>query len=181
MRVSHLNNLSVVAAFIFLFTGLASAQTMKVKVVQRQDNETGYSNYIPGHYSSTSNTNLSGTTNTTGQINDSAGNFNATSNTEISGTTTTQGTITAPRQISYSVMGATFSLQLPDGRIAVVNCVSKYKPKGDYINRRSCRTPIVDEITVEFKGKDAKLIWPVSLDGKKTESETYKILGILEK
>ena len=39
--------------------------------------------------------------------------------------------------------------------------------------------PIVDEIQVEFKGKNAKLFWPVSLDGKKMESETYKILGVL--
>jgi len=28
---------------------------------------------------------------------------------------------------------------------------------------------------------NAKLIWPVSLDGKKMQSETYKILGILDK
>jgi hypothetical protein len=38
--------------------------------------------------------------------------------------------------------------------------------------------PIVDDIQAEFKGKNAKLTWSVSLDGKKTESETYKILGV---
>jgi hypothetical protein len=48
-------------------------------------------------------------------------------------------------------------------------------------NRRSCRTPIVDNIEADFKGDNAKLIWPVSLDGKKMESETYKILGVLDK
>jgi hypothetical protein len=32
-----------------------------------------------------------------------------------------------------------------------------------------------------FKGKDAKLSWPVSLDGKKFDSETYKILAVLPK
>ena len=63
--------------------------------------------------------------------------------------------------------------------MAVVNCVSKYSPKGDYINRRSCRMPLVDDIDVEFKGKDAKLYWVVSIDGKKIESETYTILAIL--
>ena len=47
--------------------------------------------------------------------------------------------------------------------------------------RRSCRMPIVDEIEVEFNKDSAKLIWPVSIDGKKTESETYKIIGILKK
>jgi hypothetical protein len=41
--------------------------------------------------------------------------------------------------------------------------------------------PIVDNIQADFKGGNAKLIWPVSLDGKKMESETYKILGVLDK
>jgi len=41
--------------------------------------------------------------------------------------------------------------------------------------------PITNEIDVEFKGKNAKLFWPVSVDGKKMESETYKILGVLDK
>ena len=39
--------------------------------------------------------------------------------------------------------------------------------------------PLVDDIDVEFKGKNAKLYWVVSLDGKKTESETYTILAVL--
>ena len=41
--------------------------------------------------------------------------------------------------------------------------------------------PMVDNITAEFKGDKAKLIWPVSLDGKKTQSETYKVLAVLDK
>jgi hypothetical protein len=93
----------------------------------------------------------------------------------------TNGYSTAPREISYSVTGATLSLLLPDGRVTVVNCVSKYSPKGDYVNRRSCRMPLVDEIQAEFKGKNAKLHWPVSIDGKKFDSETYKILAVLDK
>jgi hypothetical protein len=40
--------------------------------------------------------------------------------------------------------------------------------------------PIVDDIEAEFKGNKARLRWPVSIDGKKMESETYKILGVLE-
>jgi hypothetical protein len=51
----------------------------------------------------------------------------------------------------------------------------------DYINRRSCRQPLVDDVQVEFKGKDAKLYWPVSLDGNTFESETYTILAVLPK
>jgi hypothetical protein len=34
-------------------------------------------------------------------------------------------------------------------------------------NRMSCRTPVVDSIEADFKGDNAKLVWPVSLDGKK--------------
>jgi hypothetical protein len=84
---------------------------------------------------------------------------------------------------TFKVYGATFTLQLPDGRLAVVNCDSKFAEHmaGRAGNRRSCRAPIVDNIEADFKGDNAKLIWPVSLDGKKMQSETYKILGILDK
>jgi hypothetical protein len=84
---------------------------------------------------------------------------------------------------SFKVHGATFTLQLPDGRVAIVNCESKFAEHmaGRVGNRRSCRTPVVDSIQADFKGDNAKLIWPVSLDGKKMQSETYKILGILDK
>lgn len=40
---------------------------------------------------------------------------------------------------------------------------------------------IADEIQADFHGDNAKLEWVVSLDGKKTQSETYKILAILAK
>jgi hypothetical protein len=84
---------------------------------------------------------------------------------------------------SFKVHGATFTLQLPDGRLAVVNCESKFAEHmaGPVGNRRSCRTPVVDSIQVDFHGDSAKLIWPVSLDGRKMQTETYKILGVLDK
>jgi hypothetical protein len=84
---------------------------------------------------------------------------------------------------TFKVYGATFTLQLPDGRLAVVNCDSKFAEHmaGHAGNRRSCRAPIVDDIQADFNGDKAKLIWPVSLDGKKMQSETYKILGVLDK
>ena len=84
---------------------------------------------------------------------------------------------------SFKVHGATFTLELPDGRLAIVNCESKFAEHmaGRVGNRRSCRMPLVDSIQAEFKGDNAKLIWPISLDGKKMQSETYKILGILDK
>ncbi len=84
---------------------------------------------------------------------------------------------------SFKVRGATLTLQLPDGRGAVVNCESKFAEHmaGRVGNRRSCRVPLVDSIQADFNGDNAKLIWPVSLDGKKMQSETYKILAILDK
>jgi hypothetical protein len=33
----------------------------------------------------------------------------------------------------------------------------------------------------EFDGDKAKLKWPVSIDGRKMQSETYKILAVLDK
>jgi hypothetical protein len=62
-----------------------------------------------------------------------------------------------------------------------VNCDSKYKTRGDHVNRRSCRFPLINGIQAEFDHDKAKLIWPVSIDGKKLESETYKILAVLDK
>ena len=92
----------------------------------------------------------------------------------------TSTTVTRPPQnYGYNVRGATLSLRLPDNRVAVVNCESKYAFRGDYINQRSCRVPPVAEIRAEFKGDNAKLVWPVSLDGRKTQSETYKIVALL--
>jgi hypothetical protein len=72
---------------------------------------------------------------------------------------------------------------VPDGRVTVVNCESKFKERmaGPAGNHRSCRMPPVDNIQAELHGDKAKLIWVVSLDGKKMQSETYKMLAILDK
>ena len=79
--------------------------------------------------------------------------------------------------------GATFSLLLPDGRIAVVNCDIKFAEHfaGAAGNHRNCRQPLVDNIEADFHSDNAKLEWVVSLDGKKKQSETYKVLAILDK
>ncbi len=84
---------------------------------------------------------------------------------------------------TFSVSGATLTLQLPDGRIAVVNCASKFAEHfaGRVGNRRSCRVPLVDGFHADFKGDNAKLMWSISLDGKKMQSETYKILAVFDK
>jgi hypothetical protein len=82
---------------------------------------------------------------------------------------------------TFQVSGATLTLQLPDGRVTVVNCSSKFAEHfaGPIGNRRSCHVPLVDDIRAEFHGDSAKLIWVVSLDGKKTQEETYKILAVM--
>lgn len=84
---------------------------------------------------------------------------------------------------TFHVTGATLTLQLPDGRRAVVNCASKFAEHfaGPAGNRRSCHVPLVDDIQVDFHGDSAKLSWNVSIDGKKSQSETYKILAVLDK
>jgi hypothetical protein len=84
---------------------------------------------------------------------------------------------------SFAVQGATLTLELPDGRLAVVNCESKFAEHfaGPVGNRRSCHVPLVDEIRADFHGDNAKLIWNVSIDGSKTQSETYRILAVIDK
>jgi hypothetical protein len=39
----------------------------------------------------------------------------------------------------------------------------------------------VNDIEAEFNGNKTKLRWSVSIDGKKIQSETYKILAILDR
>jgi len=161
----------VLVAVLGISLCAAFAQELKVKIINRQSSETGYSYQVPGR--TISHTNGGATCN--------GNSFGNSSNVNCSGSSTSNSEYIAPRNISYSVTGATLALLLPDGRIAVVNCVSKYKLKMDYVNRRSCREPLVDDVEVDFKGKKAKLKWPVSIDGKKYESETYKVIAILQK
>ena len=141
-----------------------------VKVVDRQDKGADYTYSIPGHSTtnSTSDANCYGVANTA----------------NCTATTRTTGSSTAARTGSYTVRGATLSLQLPDGRVAVVNCDSKLNwtdfSKPNQV-RRSCKIPLVENIQAEFDGDKAKLRWSVSIDGRKMESETYKILAVIDK
>ncbi len=162
-----MQKLRVFAILVALCPVPVSAQLMNVKIIQRQNGETQYTYQVAGHTTASD----SGNANCYGSGNTVNCNSSGSSNT----------TTTVPQLISYSVAGATYSLLLPDGRVAVVNCTSKFAEHfaGPAGNRRSCRMPLIDVIQADFKGKNAKLIWPVSLDGKKTESETYTILGIL--
>jgi len=158
-----------VAGLILVYAASASAQKLAVKIINRQDNDTDYTYVVPGHFNSQSDSNVT-----------CDGGDN---NVNCNGSTTTTGSSVPARQVSYHVRGATFTLQLPDGRAVIVNCESKFAEHfaGRAGNHRSCRVPLVENIQAEFQGDKAKLVWVVSLDGKKTQSETYKIIAILDK
>ena len=158
-----------IAGLVLVCAGSVSAQRLTVKILNRQDSDTDYTYVVPGHFNSQSNSN----------VNCNGGD----SNVNCNGSTFTSGSVMPAQQVPFHVRGATFTLLLPDGRAAVVNCESKFKERmaGPRGNRRSCRMPLVDEIQAEFKGDNAKLMWSVSLDGKKTQTETYKVLAVLDK
>jgi len=138
---------------------IASAQKLEATVLYRQNSDSDYSAVVPGYSSST----------------DCAADLG---NAECSDPS---HAITAPGEVSLSVVGTTISLLLPDGRVAVINCVNKYSVKGTAVNRRSCGMPLVERVQAEFKGNIARLEWPVGPDGKKIESETYKVVALLDK
>lgn len=157
-----------IVALIFVCAIPASAQKLAVKIIDRQEHDSNYTYSVPGHSYSTTNANA---------------NCNGDgTNVNCNGASSTNTYSTPAENGSFSVRGATFSLLLPDGRVAVVNCDIKFAEHfaGARGNHRNCREPIVDNIQVDFNGNNAKLEWVVSLDGKKTESETYKVLGILD-
>ena len=153
----------------FAFSAAAlNGQTMSVKIIKRQTGDTAYSYSTPGRTDTTTKTRVKCKDGTYGE--------NCVKVTER------ETEYVAPTQDTYDVTGATLSLLLPDGRVAVVNCASKLNLwSTDPHPQRSCRIPPVDDIQVEFKGKNAKLSWLVSVDGSKMESETYKILAINDK
>jgi hypothetical protein len=161
--------MSALLMVLILSSSMNAAQKLDVNIIDRQNNSGSYIYVVPGYSNSSSNTNVNCTAITN--------NVNC-----ISLTTTTD--VNTPGLVgSYQVTGATLSLQLPDGRIAVVNCESKlnWTEWSKPTPYRSCRVPLVSGIQAEFDGDKAKLIWSVSLDGKKKESETYKILAVLAK
>jgi hypothetical protein len=93
------------------FVPIHAADNLNVTIIDRQNHDTNYTYFVPGHSTSTANTDV----NCSG----------SEASVNCSGTTRTSATTVPARSGSYIVRGATFSLQLPDGRIAVVNCDSK--------------------------------------------------------
>jgi hypothetical protein len=157
-----------VASALLIVLSLPAADSFDVKIIDRQNHEATYNYVVPAATTSHSNTNLN-----------CSGND---SNINCSGATNTTATTTPGSSVSYPVSGATLSLKLPDGRIAIVNCDSKSVGLVAILgvpDRRSCHIPLTNDIRAEFSGDRAKLKWPVSLDGKKQETESYKILGVI--
>lgn len=154
-------------------------KTLEVKVVGKQESTTAFSYVVPGYTYSTYQSNPAwtgqGTTGYGVKTNGTATNIPA-------------------QEHSYSVRGAMLSLQLPDGRIAIVNCTGKTNWTDiSHPNQmtRSCRIPpdSVTTLQAKFAGADAKLSWEweekkmISLNDAMTvthkESETYKLIDVL--
>jgi hypothetical protein len=140
-----------------------SAQKLDATVLYRQNSDSAYSALVPG-YSNPSSP-------------DCAADLG---NADCSRPTHGAESGSTPQTVSYNVIGTTLSLLLPDGKIAVVNCINKYSSKGNYISR-GCGMPLVEHVQAEFKGNIAKLEWPVGPDGSKIESEKYKVVAVLDK
>ncbi len=143
-----------------------SAQKLDATVLYRQTSDSNYFAVIPG-YSSTPDQ---------GGVDCSLEPLSEACATP----SRANGAIASPGQVSYNLVGTTLSLLLPDGRVALVNCVNKYSFKGNYISRRICEMPLVEHVEADLSGKTAKLKWPVGAEGK-IEAETYRVVAILDK
>lgn len=88
----------------------------------------------------------------------------------------------APASVAaYHVQGFLLTLRLPDNRLVLVTCEKKANWSEWNTNwYRSCRHPLTDAVEADFAGDNAKLEWSVSLDGKKKQRETYKIIAVLD-
>lgn len=142
-------------------TQSARAQKLDVSVLYRQESDVAYHAVIPGY---------------------SGPNADVTGACTLDPDPANCPTPGKPNgEPTFTLIGTTLSLGLPDGRIALVNCIDRHSAKGNYINRRACGMPLVEHIAAEFSGRSAKLSWPGGPDGKKIESETYKVVAMLAK
>lgn len=136
-----------------------SAQKLEVNVLYRQDSATRYFAVVPGYSDPAS---------------DGSGACLIDHN-PADCPAQSHSTASIP-----TLVGTTLSLLLPDGRVAVVNCVNRYSVNVNYVNRRGCGMPLVAHVEAQFHGEKAKLWWPVGPDGR-IESEKYKVVALLDK
>jgi hypothetical protein len=148
--------------YMVSWASTVSAQKLDATVLYRQNSDDSYAAVIPRPDGSTPE----------GTIDCAADTTNEACVRPLQSAT--------PGQPVFNVTGTTVSLLLPDGKVAVVNCLNKYSFKGNYVNRRSCAMPLVAHVEADLNGQRARLRWPVGPDGRKTETETYKIVALLD-
>lgn len=154
--------LGLAALSLSISSASAAAQKVPVNVLYRQDSDVVYHAVIPGY--SGPNADVTGACTLDP---DPANCPDPNLNSDPKGTPT------------YLLSGTTLSLGLPDGRIALVNCVSRHSANGNYINRHSCGMPMTERADAEFTGQSAKLSWTLASNGNKTQSETYRVVALL--
>ena len=174
MRLTRKSGIAAVAVFFalgmvqLLAPGSAHAQKVDASVLNRQVSDSDYAAVVPGY------TKPIECTETTPEVDCAV--------VEPAAGESAGGALAAAYNVAaFNVTGTTLSLLLPDGRVALVNCVSRYSTKGNYLNRRTCGMPLVPSLQVEFKGQQARLEWLIGADKKKTESETYRVVAMLAK
>lgn len=156
--------LGLAAVSLSVSSASAAAQKVPVNVLYRQDSDVVYHAVIPGY--SGPNADVTGACTLDP---DPANCPDPNLNSDPKGSPT------------YLLSGTTLSLGLPDGRIALVNCVSRHSANGNYINRHSCGMPMTERADAEFTGQSAKLSWTLTSNGNKAESETYRVVALLPK
>lgn len=161
MNISRWLALALAAISPILAVRCARAEKVDASVLYRQDSDVAYHAVIPGY--SGPNADITGAC----TLDPDPANCPAPSKTS--------------GEPTYTLIGTTLSLGLPDGRIAVVNCIDRHSEKGNYINRHTCGMPLSQHVEADINGQNAKLTWRVGPDGKKTESENYKVVALLSR
>jgi len=164
MRKSPWLVLGLAALSTLISAGSVAAQKVSVSVLYRQDSDIVYHAVIPGY--SGPNADVTGACTLDP---DPANCPDPKQNDDLKAAPT------------YLLLGTTLSLGLPDGRIALVNCVSRHSANGNYINRHSCGMPLSERADAEFIGQSARLSWTLAANGNRVESETYRIVALLAK
>jgi len=158
--------LGMAFAFLASCAPYSPAQKLEATVLYRQDSDVNYFAVIPGY--------------TSPEAENSPTCALDPNPAECSPTSRNNELLSAQGEVTYNVTGTTLSLLLPDGRVALLNCINKYSARGTFVNRRSCGMPMSEHVQAEINGKTAKLKWTVGTDGK-NQSETYKVIALLDK
>ena len=174
MSHSSLSRTLIIGSLCFAALAIAAAaQRTDVKVIDRRVSETAYNYQVPAQRVAPSDASADCNASSSSSSSSSSSNANCSSSDS---STAEDSATTGP---SYRVTGVTLALLLPDGKIAVVNCIRKNMLKFDYINRLSCRMPSTDALQADFSGKSVKLKWAETLNARKLTSETYRLVAFV--